>query len=31
MSEKTKHWLLAAGALVLLGCILFVGTLAAQG
>ena len=31
MSEKTKHWLLAAGALVLLGCILFAGTLAAQG
>ena len=31
MNEKTKHWLLAAGALVLLGCILFAGTLAAQG
>ena len=31
MNEKTKHWLLAAGALVLIGCILFTGTLAAQG
>lgn len=30
MNEKTKHWLLAAGAFVLAGCILFAGTLAAQ-
>ena len=29
--SRTKIWLLAAGALVLAGCILFAGTLAAQG
>lgn len=29
MSRKTKLWLLAAGALVLAGCILFAGTMAA--
>lgn len=31
MSKKTKLWLLAAGALVLVGCILFAGTMAALG
>ena len=30
MSRKTKIWLIAAAALVLAGCLLFAGTMAAQ-
>lgn len=30
MSRKTKIWLITAAALVLAGCLLFAGTMAAQ-